>query len=80
MLKCKLDVIMTTTILFSISIIHPNWQIVIVTKKHRYITDMHHVVSHTQWPRSNFPFEKDLALMIVSNNIKMRGIMQMLDP
>ena len=32
MLQCKRDVIMTTTILFSILNILPNWQIVIFTK------------------------------------------------
>ena len=44
MLQYKLDVIITT-ILFSILNIPRNWQIIIFTKIHQYMTDMHYFAS-----------------------------------
>ena len=63
MLQCKLDVIVTTIILFSISNMPPDWQIIISTKKTPIYDRQHHfaseTVAHTEQP---LWFEKDFKI------------------
>ena len=81
MLQYKLDVIMMTIILFYISNISPNWQIVIFTKTpiQMYMTDMHHLASvHTAACRRTMAsgLKRFASLKIDDKIVKMRCIMQ----